>query len=446
MREETRTKLDYLAETKSLIKSALVEKGQTVADTDTFRSYADKIRAISGGGGSGSATVYFVTFINADGKELWKMPVLAGDDCKDPITHGDISTPTKESTVQYTYTYSGWSAIHGGAVDNTLLKAVTEDKTVYAAFTESVRKYTVRFYDGDTLVKTEQVAYGGSSTYTYSKDNYVFTGWLPEPTNITGDMDCYAQLEESYAFADASWEYIANMSARGLASSAFAIGDTKTVPVNFLSGVQNVEFMIVGFDHDDLADGTGKAGISILSVPTISSLLLCEKALNSSTCKTDSGTYQYHYPENYYKQYSTSHLKDISNVNLFGMLPSDLQSVIKNVNKNTFYRVSGSTTDLTDVAEVKVWMASANELCGSQNYCKNSGTKYEYFANNNSRIKYKLTADGLSASASLYSTRQNACYGGSPYKHWACYIDTAGKYSYGGWMADYEGGAHGFCI
>lgn len=48
---ETTKKLAYLAETKSLIKAALIEKGQAVSDTDTFRSYADKVLAIEAGGG-----------------------------------------------------------------------------------------------------------------------------------------------------------------------------------------------------------------------------------------------------------------------------------------------------------------------------------------------------------------------------------------------------------
>jgi len=40
-------KLEYLQETKTAIRTAIEGKGQTVADSDTFRSYADKIGAIS---------------------------------------------------------------------------------------------------------------------------------------------------------------------------------------------------------------------------------------------------------------------------------------------------------------------------------------------------------------------------------------------------------------
>lgn len=39
-------KLNYLQSTKEAIKSALIEKGVSVADSDTFRSYADKISDI----------------------------------------------------------------------------------------------------------------------------------------------------------------------------------------------------------------------------------------------------------------------------------------------------------------------------------------------------------------------------------------------------------------
>lgn len=42
---QTQKKLDYLEETKQLLREAIEEMGQTVTDTDPFRSYAEKIRA-----------------------------------------------------------------------------------------------------------------------------------------------------------------------------------------------------------------------------------------------------------------------------------------------------------------------------------------------------------------------------------------------------------------
>lgn len=43
----TSDKLNYLIETKELIKEALIEQGVEVSDTDTFRSYANKVKSIS---------------------------------------------------------------------------------------------------------------------------------------------------------------------------------------------------------------------------------------------------------------------------------------------------------------------------------------------------------------------------------------------------------------
>ena len=42
----TEAKLAYLKETKTAIRDALVAQGQSVSDEDTFRIYADKVRAI----------------------------------------------------------------------------------------------------------------------------------------------------------------------------------------------------------------------------------------------------------------------------------------------------------------------------------------------------------------------------------------------------------------
>lgn len=43
-------KLEYLKGSKNAIKQAIINKGVSVADTDTFRSYADKIGTIKTGG------------------------------------------------------------------------------------------------------------------------------------------------------------------------------------------------------------------------------------------------------------------------------------------------------------------------------------------------------------------------------------------------------------
>ena len=113
------------------------------------------------------------------------------------------SNPTKASTAQYSYSFSGWSLTADGAANANALKAVVSDRNVYAAFTSTVRKYTVRFYNGTTLVQTvSNVPYGSNASYTgdtpaktdvEKPEDYEFTGWNPFPNGITGNTDCYAQ-------------------------------------------------------------------------------------------------------------------------------------------------------------------------------------------------------------------------------------------------------------
>lgn len=59
--------------------------------------------------------------------------------------------------------------------------------------------------------------------------------------------------------SELSWSEIATISESGNAASFFHIGQEKKVKM--LSG-EDVTFVIVGFNHDDLADGSGKAGIT----------------------------------------------------------------------------------------------------------------------------------------------------------------------------------------
>ena len=60
-------KLNKLAETKSAIKTAIVNKGVAVSDLDTFASYADKISSISGGGSTPTEGIYGVFIYDTNG-------------------------------------------------------------------------------------------------------------------------------------------------------------------------------------------------------------------------------------------------------------------------------------------------------------------------------------------------------------------------------------------
>lgn len=74
-------------------------------------------------------------------------------------------------------------------------------------------------------------------------------------------------------FSSASWEEISKVARAGLAQKCYKTSDTKTLTYN---GSMSITVSPAGFNHDDKADGSGKANLSIISlnVPaeTVSSL------------------------------------------------------------------------------------------------------------------------------------------------------------------------------
>lgn len=66
----TSDKLNYLNETKNAIKAAISEKGVEVKETDAFRVYADKIKAIQGGDPSAGGDKIFA--VNYSGEDYQK--------------------------------------------------------------------------------------------------------------------------------------------------------------------------------------------------------------------------------------------------------------------------------------------------------------------------------------------------------------------------------------
>lgn len=313
---------------------------------------------ISGYGKGASDDLRYVTFMSHDGTiEYGKKAVAVGDDCADPIARGIFETPTRESDVQYDYTHDGWSDEIGGSVNADWNKFITEDKTVYATYSKSLRKYTVSFYDEDTLLKTEQVTYGGSSSYIPpTKDGYFFDTWNPLPTNITSDLSCYAQYKTDVDFATASWADIANVAKNGEAETYFAIGDTKKITFNG----ETLDVVIVGFNHDDLSDGSGKAPISIV----------CKHVSNFSTA----------FSNNINGTYKSSLVKTKLNDDIWVRLPSDLRNVIKYVDKEYDTSYSSGSTSKGTISE-RVWAPSLHELGSVANTRYPSvGTRYPYYS------------------------------------------------------------------
>lgn len=293
--------------------------------------------------------------------------VLEGEDVPEPT--GDV--PTKTSTAQFDYTFSGWN----GDFD-----AISEVRDYQAEYISITRRYNVYFYNGDTLVQTvENVLYGSSATYTGSTpvktgvdnpEEYVFKGWLPSPENITGETKCYALFkftgylfgklsdDSEYGTVDAPnwtkinayWTTISNDIASYQSGSMsqedfekkYMIGGRMIIPIELSDGASTVaDVEIIAHNHDNLADGSGKSPLTFFCID----LPNLERAMNEPG--TDEGGWQ------------NSAMRTFVNGELFDVLPSELQAIIKPVLKISD---GGPGNEVLVTTTESCWLASYDEV------------------------------------------------------------------------------------
>lgn len=393
--------------------------------TDFIKSgqLGQEILSIETGGGT-SEDLRYVTFMAHDGAvELGRKAVAVGDDCADPIARGLFGTPTKESTAQYNYSFVGWATAPNGALDNNALKSVADDRVVYAAFAAVTRYYTIRFYDGDELLKTESLAYGTMPNFVIEKDGYNFDGWVPELAAVTGDENYYAQFSEALTFAGASWADIAEISASGQAASTFKVGDTKDVVLTYADGAtETISVAIAGFNHDDLASGAGKAGMSVIctTIPT-KTTAWCASVGSGNSSNI------YNYPPSWNME-SYCRVRSLLDGDILNALPSELRSVLKPVTKDVDSSISSGNTP--HGVTCKLFPLSLHELGSTltSNQYRDLGDKYDIFTETFSSfggsIKALAVKDAAGTAVS-YWTRQLYAIGVLA----ACFVNSSGTVS-----------------
>lgn len=170
-----------------------------------------------------------------------------------------------------------------------------------------------------------------------------------------------------------------------------SIADEVTISLNDT----NYTFDIIGFNHDTLADAnaygsatvTGKAGITLM-------MKICypvKYAMNSNTSGTG---------------WNVTTMKTSVMSLVEKALPSNWQTIIKNVNKNSGY-IYGMTTDSISNVE-RVFLLSEGEIFGDDNALNsisNEGEQYKYYDVVGSSARVRSDLDGVSNS---YWTRSIA--------------------------------------
>lgn len=195
-------------------------------------------------------------------------------------------------------------------------------------------------------------------------------------------------------FANNSWETIFDAADKGIAQDIWNTDGDCYKDVTLNNGeVYTLEIM--GFNHDELADGTGYANMTI----GMQHLLNQTRAMNSTDTNEGSfvGSEMYNWLEGEF----------------YNNLPDVFKQHIKTVNKVTGNGGGISSGTRTDA--MKIFLFSEQEVFGSKTYSVgNEGSQYSRFTTSSTRIK-RLSNGSGSASywwlRSLYSGHSSSFCG-----------------------------------
>lgn len=282
-------------------------------------------------------------------------------------------------------------------------------------------KYNVYVYSDSTaptsfsqfslVTSTTELSYEYTMPDT-SADYYFLIASVSKDDVIQESIDYIAKAITVETFANTSWETVFEIGKMGLQSTYFSIGDERTISI----GGTSYKVKITDFNHDDLADGSGKAPYTF----SMSNAALGTIKMNSSD--TNVGGWG---ESSMFKYMDT----------LLTSFPSELQELIRPVIKNT--SAGNQSTSIVESTN-KLWLFSEVEVFGyTNNSFAGEGSQYPIFTSNSSRIKNL----GDSGSACDWWLRSPYASGSSHFCH--VYVD--GETNYGG--ASYARGVSvGFCF
>ena len=141
-----------------------------------------------------------------------------------PQFDGDLP---KKNSAQYEYAFKTWSPKISAAAGN---------QTYVAVFDSTLRKYTVSFYSGDSLLQSSEVEYGSTPTLKGSNPkkvmsegfSYTFKGWSPKIVSVTDNADYFAVYDST----------------------------VRTYTVSFMNGSTTLKTMTL--EYDSIPNYTGK--------------------------------------------------------------------------------------------------------------------------------------------------------------------------------------------
>ena len=244
--------------------------------------------------------------------------------------------------------------------------------------------------DGGNFMSAEEKAYQEAMKNIASKDAKDWT--LDEQKAAATDIAKNGTSSSVYAKAKATMD----------AGTKFSVK---------LTNGKTLEYRIIGLNHDDLADGSGKAGLTF----EVTNTVLGSQRMNATNANVGG--------------WEDSELRGRLNTgDLWSLLPTEFQSKVKSVTKMTDNK-GGGTAGTPSATTDKVFLLSAAEVYGDM---LSDGTQYEYYK---SKGVTTSSYSGASLSTVFSLTSRHWTRSVRPTSTYFHYVSSDGGLDYAGAMA-----------
>lgn len=198
---------------------------------------------------------FAVTFVNDDGTVLDVQYVDKGEKPVDPVTRSEnpISTPLKESTVSTDFTFTGW---------DTAFVNIFAPMTIKAVYTESLRKYTVKYVSKGIVLQESIGDYGSTIFYegdipTYTAEESAYKYYLFDRWNQSGFINGDKIINAVYDVCEYSNNYFDGKELNSLRPVEIYAMTKLGIESNYVDLKDTLSFD-VGYDYsyDDIEDVT----------------------------------------------------------------------------------------------------------------------------------------------------------------------------------------------
>lgn len=188
---------------------------------------------------------------------------------------------------------------------------------------------------------------------------------------------CWVDSPFDPVFTNNTWEEIATACSTRQVPDTWVVGDQKAMSI----GGTNYIINIIGKDHDDYSDGSGKAPLTFQLLHSYNEA----GNINNDTARSS---------------WKTSAMRTTDLPQIKSSMPTEVQSAIKKVKKRCSSDGSSTMTTVTDdlflLSEIEIFGTNTNSFSGE-------GTQYAYYANGGSKKKKWSGSNHAWGTRSVYS-------------------------------------------